>query len=467
MRAPARRGAARSSRKGLRAALIVLSASALFVVRGGGSRTAASAPAPVNLSRSVGPSEDPAVALRGANGIVVWTEGERIWHAVRTAGGWQAAAPVPGASGSTPAVAAAPDGSYHVVWSALSLVDDNFEIFESTLAQGAWSLPENLSGTATDSLGPAIAARADGGLLVVWTEMAADGPQIVAASRPAGASWSSGPVPDADGQDPVVAAAGADWHLAWSEALEPGQPSEIVYARRAPTGWSLPEAVSSSAAVTSSDAALAVDAAGAPAIAWLEGDSAIAFSRRLPDGWTAPRLLAQAAAGALGGPALAAQDGRTAAAWARQAAVEVLGDVAGAPDAAATAMTFARRARGAALAPDGAGFLVVAEGREDSDAGDIYAMAAGALAVPTATETAEPTAAAATLSPTPSSTREATPASTPTGAAPSPTGTAPGSPTRPASTASATNVRPAASPTAGSGGRIFLPYGVRTMRSGR
>ncbi|MFN8423793.1 MAG: hypothetical protein U0470_10590 [Anaerolineae bacterium] len=103
----------------------------------------------------------------------------------------------------------------------------------------------------------------------------------------------------------------------------------------------------------------------------------------------APRLLAEAAAGALGGPALAAQDGRTAAAWTRQAAVEVLGDVSGAPDAL-QAMTFAWRARGAALVPDGAGFLVVAEGGKTWTPATPTAMVLVPFAVPTATETAKP-----------------------------------------------------------------------------
>ncbi|MFN8423792.1 MAG: hypothetical protein U0470_10585 [Anaerolineae bacterium] len=90
-------------------------------------------------------------------------------------------------------------------------------------------------------------------------------------------------MPDADGQDPVVAAAGADWLLAWSEALEPGQPSEIVYARRAPTGWT-PAGGRFVLPGGDLERCRAGGVRGAPAIAWLEGDGAIAFSRRLPDG---------------------------------------------------------------------------------------------------------------------------------------------------------------------------------------
>ncbi|MEO8083488.1 MAG: hypothetical protein ABI780_06680 [Ardenticatenales bacterium] len=458
--------------------------------------SSALADGPTNLSQTVGPSEDPSVAVRGADALVVWSEGEQLWFARRIAGAWLPAASLPGASGASPAVAVRSDGAYHVVWSGFSLVDDNFEIFSSTLAQGAWSLPENLSGTTTDSIGPAIAARDDGGLFVVWTELTADGPQIVAASKPAGAGWSSGPVPDAQGQDPAVAASGADWHLAWSQVIEPEQPAEIVYARRTAAGWSLPEVVSSSVPVTSSDAAMAVDAAGMPAIAWLEGDGAIAFSRRLADGWTEPRTLVEAALGTLGSPALAMTDGRISVAWARQTAIDVLGDVEGAPEAVATAMTFARRARGAALASDGDGFLVVAEGREGSDAGDIYAVAVGAVAAPTTTPTASATDATTSVAPTtvtpsatptpdatgvgteaPTATRGAT---TPTSETPPPTGTAKGTATELAPTPVTTPGGPTASPTAGTpvgsatpggatptgggGGLIYLPYVVRIVR---
>lgn len=465
MSAPATRGAARGSRKGLRAALPALGLLALLAADLL-STVAAQAEQPVNLSRTTGPSGEPAVAVSGGDALVAWTEGEQIWYARRTAGAWLPAAPIPGAAGSAPAVAAGPDGTFHVAWSGFSLVDDNEEVYHCALRQGSWSLPENISGTSSDSIGPAIAARADGALLVVWTEQATDGPRIVAASRTSAAGWSSGPLPDAEGTDPVVAAAGADWHVAWSQVVEPEQPSEIVYMRRSASGWSLPEVVSASPSVASSDAGLALDGSGMPAIAWLEADGGIGFSRRSASGWTDPQTLAAATPGALGRPALAASGDRFAAAWASQADIQARFDVAGAPTAARPVLSFARRASGAAIAADGDGFLVAAEGREATDAGDVYAVRVRAEAAATPTATGAPSATSthppSTAEPTgtlPPATATATTAATATGAAPS---------ASPAATTAVPTPAPAATtPAAGGADRTFLPSVLRSVRLSR
>jgi len=451
MSAVAHQRAARGSLSGRRAAPLVLFLLGLLGLLAGGllSAVAAQPEQPVNLSRTLGPSEEPAVATSGADALVSWTEGEQIWHARRVAGAWLPAAPIPGAVGSTPAVAAAPDGTFHVAWSGFSLVDENYEIYHSHLSGGAWNLPETVSGTVSDSVEPDIAARTDGTLLLVWTELEAEQPHIVAATQAPGAGWSSGPVPDADGTTPAVAASGAEWHLAWSQAIEPGQATEVVAMHRTAAGWGLPEVVSSSPAVTSSDASLVLDASGSPAIAWLEGDGHIGFSRRLPGGWTAPRALVSATLAAPGSPALAASGDRFDVAWAGATDVNVLFDVADTPSAAVMAMSFARRARGAAVLPDGDGLLVVAEGREDTDAGDIYAVRVPApdvevpTSTPIATSTAEATGTTASTTATP----------TPETPAPSP---------------EATMTVPALpSPTTVPPGLIYLPITLRAVRIAR
>ncbi len=431
---------------------------------------------PINISQTAGSSQEPAVAVWGSQALIVWTEGEQIWYARRPAGVWLPAAPMPGALGSALALAADGDGNFHAAWSGYSVLDDNYEIYYSQMQAGRWSLPVIVSGTMADSVEPDVASRADGGLLLVWSEPGNDGTTIMAAGKPPNGSWSSGPVPEAEGSAPSVAAGDSAWYLAWSQVIEPGDPSQIVYARGDVTGWDLPEVVSSSYPAPSTAPSIAVP----PALTWREGDSVIRFGQRQTGGWSPPETAASAAGGGIGDPALASIADGYAIAWAEQGSVNLQFEGVDGWRGPVSALTFALGARGAAMAAEGAGVLVVAEGRDATPAGEIYAVHVDpedvATATPTTTGTpgaVDPTATATTTAPT--EPRSPTP-TTGTSIATTPPATVTGSATQPTPTGTASPSTPTASVTAGTGTspaptetpawehRVFLPMTLRTAR---
>jgi hypothetical protein len=411
---------------------------------------------PVNLSNSAGPSAAPAVALQAdGSAMAVWEEDDALFFARRTGlGAWSAAAAVPSAAGSGPALVAVA-GGYDLVWSAFSELAGNFEVYHSRFAAGTWSLPHNLSQSAGESVEPDIAARADGARFVVWSEADGAATQVYAASSPDGTTWSSGPVPVAEGEAPRVAAGTGDvlWHLVWAESVDGTSPVSTLYAARRTAGsWTDAEIVSAEGAPAAQWPAIAVTTTGEPVVAWLEGPADLIAARRGNAGWTRTTLADDT-------PSLGAPDvdtGPAGAAWVAYAAGTALRLARLATDGSQTTSPialFTGSANGATLDARPERIAVAVEGRPPAQ-GDVYYIELSGEGVPVIdTPGPTPTGPSSTVSPTPtataSATRSGTPFRTPTEGPPATrTGTRPPSTGSP--TASPTRTEPLAI-------RIYLP----------
>jgi hypothetical protein len=107
---------------------------------------------PRNVSNTSGVSSAPNIALAPDGMLhVVWadnTPGYSIIYHGYWNGTYWLNEPVPHATGGAPAVAISSGGVLHVVWQDRDRTDAPYEVYHSQLADGVWSLPENLSDTA-------------------------------------------------------------------------------------------------------------------------------------------------------------------------------------------------------------------------------------------------------------------------------------------------------------------------------
>ena len=120
------------------------------------------------LAVPTGPGDcrEPAVTIAGEVLHAVWTQGSSLYHTYLAGGSWSA--PTQVATGSQAALATAPDGIVHCLFSAQML--GNVEIYHTTWKEAKWALPEIVSRTSGVSLSPALAVGVDGLLHAAWTD---------------------------------------------------------------------------------------------------------------------------------------------------------------------------------------------------------------------------------------------------------------------------------------------------------
>jgi len=130
---------------------------------------------PRNVSNTSGVSSAPRldIALDGTM-HVVWADNTPgysvIYHAYWNGTYW-INEPMPNAFGGAPAVAVSVDGLVHVVWQDRDALDAPYEVYYSRWTGSAWSLPEDLSDTATEqSIIPSVGMGQGGQAHVVWQE---------------------------------------------------------------------------------------------------------------------------------------------------------------------------------------------------------------------------------------------------------------------------------------------------------
>jgi hypothetical protein len=130
---------------------------------------------PRNVSNTSGVSSAPSLAIAPDGTVhVVWADNTPgynvIYHAYWNGTYW-INEPIPHAMGGAPAVAVGRDAALHVVWQDRDWPDAPYEIYYSRRDDGDWSLPENLSDSATQpSIIPTVAADPDGQAHVGWQE---------------------------------------------------------------------------------------------------------------------------------------------------------------------------------------------------------------------------------------------------------------------------------------------------------
>lgn len=129
---------------------------------------------------SVGP---PFMAMHNGQIHVVWGSGElitgyadRIYHAVWGDSGWNAPQRLPISTGylDIADIAFDANGQLHMVWNGNRTssgdVHNDYQIYYTTLQNGAWTTPVNISNTAQYSFFPSLAADINGRIHVIWLE---------------------------------------------------------------------------------------------------------------------------------------------------------------------------------------------------------------------------------------------------------------------------------------------------------
>ena len=140
---------------------------------------------PQTVSRTSGVSNHPALAADAQGNLQgVWadtTPGYSVIYIGRHESGepfWSSEA-IPGARGSTPTIALAPNGDVYVAWQDRRGEAAIYDIFCAVQHEGAWSTAAIVSDTpACHSLYPQLATNKQGGCHLVWEEQVRDVYQI-------------------------------------------------------------------------------------------------------------------------------------------------------------------------------------------------------------------------------------------------------------------------------------------------
>ncbi len=130
---------------------------------------------PRNVSNTSGVSSAPGIAVE-PNGMlhVVWADNTPgysvIYHGYWNGTYWLNE-PVPHAMGGAPAIAVSANGNVDVAWQDRDAVDLPYEVYHSQWRGQSWSLPENLSDSASEqSLIPSVAMDHNDLAHVTWQE---------------------------------------------------------------------------------------------------------------------------------------------------------------------------------------------------------------------------------------------------------------------------------------------------------
>lgn len=245
---------------------------------------------------------------------VVWlattSNGVELRESSRLPGGdWQPPRSVAPVQRSQPSsfnvgLAAGPDGRVTVAWTSISEPAGVFST--SRLPGGAWGKIDTVSPESAQEI--ELAADAAGNLTAVWARNCAGSvPQcgVSAAMRPAGGSWTAGPIGEGQAQDPELALLpGGGAAAMWATN------AAIPIATRSPGGgWAGAGTVTTAASIGSLRMGAADD--GELAAVWLQSDGVLASTGR-PGAWSMPQPLA---GGAVATRAAMTPAGEAIAAW--------------------------------------------------------------------------------------------------------------------------------------------------------
>jgi hypothetical protein len=238
---------------------------------------------------------EPALATAGETLHAVWTQGSGLYHACLANGSWSTPAQV--ATGSQAALATAPDGHVHCLFSAQML--GNVEIYHTSWDGARWTLPEVVSRTGGLSLYPALAIGADGSLHAVWADTT-PGYSTIYYGRRTAAGWTSSQIPNGSGSYPAAAIDPAGQvFIAWQSRSAATARFEVYCAQGSHGGWTLPENISDNAQTHSLYPSLAITPQGIGHLVWQEdrgGIFCIRHADRYPNGWSVNHDLTQSGA---------------------------------------------------------------------------------------------------------------------------------------------------------------------------
>ena len=245
---------------------------------------------PINMAYTTGYSAQPKLALASDNTLhAVWMDNTpghwTTYHATWNGRFWSNR-PIPSGRGQSPAINIAADGGVYVVWQDRVPRDaegqGDFDIFVSTLRDGTWSPPLDLSDSPrAESVGPDITSTADSEMHVAWV----DDELLVRYCYGQWAAWSLPQVVAGVGgyaSNPHIISEGGKYlHLAWEEEGEPDQPNALwaastnQHARSWPTAYRMVTGNS-----LFKEPALAVIPAGGVGLSWAEVNDVTGTSLR-------------------------------------------------------------------------------------------------------------------------------------------------------------------------------------------
>lgn len=239
-----------------------------------------------------GDCREPAVTVAGEVLHAVWTQGRNLFHAFLSDDNWSQPKQV--AVGNQAALAAAPDGIVHCLFSAQLL--GNVEIYHTSWDGVKWALPAVVSRTSGVSLYPALAVGNDGSLHAAWSDTT-PGYATTYYGRRLGVAWTSGPVPSGSGSHPTIAVdPGGQIFVAWQGRRPATGKFEVFCAIDCDGAWSLPEDVSDNAQCHSLYPKLTVSAQGICHLVWQEDRGEVFRVRhadRYPNGWSVVNDISQ------------------------------------------------------------------------------------------------------------------------------------------------------------------------------
>ena len=159
---------------------------------------------PANISQPTIPASSSdswdvtAAVAKDGTVYAVWTErianNSVLYYSIRSGGEWSE--PKGTYIGEDPYVMVAPDGVAHLVYA--NEQGGKYDIFYCYWQGTRWSPSKNVSYTSGTSSQPAIAAKADGTLIVVWTDTT-EGKARLYFGWQVGSLWNTYPVPHTDG----------------------------------------------------------------------------------------------------------------------------------------------------------------------------------------------------------------------------------------------------------------------------
>ena len=237
------------------------------------------------MPTSLGDCREPAVTAAGEVVHVVWTHGRALNHLYLSEGTWSQVQQF--AVGGQAALAVAPDGCIHCLFSAQIL--HNVEIYHTSWNDAAWGLPELVSRTSGISTYPALAIGADGTLHAVWADTT-PGASVIYYGQRDGAGWRSRPIPNGSGSHPTIAVGpDGEIYVAWQSRLAETDRFEIFSTIGRGGIWDLPSNVSDNRQQHSIHPRLAITAQGICHLVWQEergGNFCTRHADRYPNGWS-------------------------------------------------------------------------------------------------------------------------------------------------------------------------------------
>jgi hypothetical protein len=234
----------------------------------------------------------------------VWEEGVRIYHSIRVEDTWT----TPGfvATGESPSLALAKDGSVHLVFGNVFGGDHN--VFYVVWRNGLWTLPRLVSKTSGLSASPSIALDSDEVVHAVWEDTTPG--YLVIYHGWLDGTWLNEPLTNARGSAPVLAqdSTSALLHLAWQMRGPEDGPHDIYYSQGTTYSWSVPQNISVTSGGDSTSVRLACDLDGRVHLVWREQGPqmvSIGYSGGREGNWPLPENISGEVADA-SDPALAA-----------------------------------------------------------------------------------------------------------------------------------------------------------------